>query len=301
MGCLKLTYRENLTPLKVVHGVFETSGKAGAGVYRYGFQGQETDKEWLDGAVSFKYRIHDPRLGRFLSIDPLSDKYPYNSPYAFQENKLGLGIELEGLELFSREGVIYNNDHTLSGTINKDGKLDPHVNPEPKPKLKTSTSSEIKAKTTEVINIVEKKYNNAKKSTSEFMKENRPLINEISKTSDDVGNKTLVISAGLGIVSAATLNVPGEAIALTGVGAGFFLKGVSGAIDITANAVEAWANDDPNKATQAAVGIIVNVTTGKLLPKGNTDMLIDGMGQAVNEMVGEVSENTVDEFVPPLK
>jgi hypothetical protein len=251
--------------------------------------------------VSFKYRIHDPRLGRFLSIDPLSDKYPYNSPYAFQENKLGLGIELEGLELFSREGVIYNNDHTLSGTINKDGKLDPHVNPEPKPKLKTSTSSEIKAKTTEVINIVEKKYNNAKKSTSEFMKENRPLINEISKTSDDVGNKTLVISAGLGIVSAATLNVPGEAIALTGVGAGFFLKGVSGAIDITANAVEAWANDDPNKATQAAVGIIVNVTTGKLLPKGNTDMLIDGMGQAVNEMVGEVSENTVDEFVPPLK
>jgi hypothetical protein len=30
----------------------------------------------------------------------LADKYVYNSPYAFAQNKLGLGIELEGLELF---------------------------------------------------------------------------------------------------------------------------------------------------------------------------------------------------------
>ena len=34
-----------------------------------------------------------------MSIDPLAEKYPYNSTYAFQENKLGLGRELEGLEL----------------------------------------------------------------------------------------------------------------------------------------------------------------------------------------------------------
>ena len=40
-----------------------------------------------------------PDLGRFFNIDPLATKYPYNSPYAFQENKLGMGIELEGLEL----------------------------------------------------------------------------------------------------------------------------------------------------------------------------------------------------------
>lgn len=34
-----------------------------------------------------------------MSVDPLADKYTYNSPYAFQENKMGLGIELEGLEV----------------------------------------------------------------------------------------------------------------------------------------------------------------------------------------------------------
>lgn len=36
-----------------------------------------------------------------MSIDPLAEKYPYNSTYAFQENKMGLGRELEGLEMSS--------------------------------------------------------------------------------------------------------------------------------------------------------------------------------------------------------
>ncbi len=34
-----------------------------------------------------------------MSVDPLAEKFPYNSTYAFQENKMGLGRELEGLEL----------------------------------------------------------------------------------------------------------------------------------------------------------------------------------------------------------
>ena len=34
-----------------------------------------------------------------MSIDPLAHSYVYNSPYAFAENKLGLGNEIEGLEL----------------------------------------------------------------------------------------------------------------------------------------------------------------------------------------------------------
>jgi len=67
-------------------------------VYRFGFQRQESDPEYLDGAIIFKYRIYDPRIGRFLSIDPLTSKYPYNSPYAFSENRIIDCIELEGLE-----------------------------------------------------------------------------------------------------------------------------------------------------------------------------------------------------------
>ena len=34
-----------------------------------------------------------------MCVDPLAQDYAYNSPYAFQENKMGMGRELEGLEL----------------------------------------------------------------------------------------------------------------------------------------------------------------------------------------------------------
>ncbi|MFT6937685.1 MAG: RHS repeat-associated protein [Saprospiraceae bacterium] len=68
--------------------------------YRYGFNGQEEDPEWKGGAVVFKYRIHDTRVGRFLSVDPLSSEYPWNSAYAFAENRVIDAIDLEGAEIF---------------------------------------------------------------------------------------------------------------------------------------------------------------------------------------------------------
>mgnify|MGYP002378600305 FL=1 len=68
--------------------------------YRYGFQGQERDDE-IKGegnSLNFEYRMHDPRIGRFFAVDPLAKKYPYNSCYAFSENRPIDGVELEGLE-----------------------------------------------------------------------------------------------------------------------------------------------------------------------------------------------------------
>jgi len=70
-------------------------------MYKYGFQNQEVDDE-IKGAgnsVNYKYRMHDPRIGRFFATDPLSREFPWNSPYAFSENRLIDGIELEGLEV----------------------------------------------------------------------------------------------------------------------------------------------------------------------------------------------------------
>ncbi|MBC8884602.1 hypothetical protein H9X57_18175 [Flavobacterium piscinae] len=71
--------------------------------YRYGFQGQEKDDE-LKGegnSLNYKYRMHDTRIGRFFTVDPLARTYAHNSPYAFSENRVLDGIELEGRE-FSR-------------------------------------------------------------------------------------------------------------------------------------------------------------------------------------------------------
>lgn len=46
-------------------------------------------------------------IGRWSVVDPLSDKFAYNSPYAFAENKLGMGIEFEGLELVGWDLIPY--------------------------------------------------------------------------------------------------------------------------------------------------------------------------------------------------
>jgi RHS repeat-associated protein len=77
---------------------------------RYLYQGQEMDDEVKgDGnSVNFSFRMHDPRLGRFFVVDPLASKYPYNSQYAFSENRVLDGIELEGLEWESVGLFIYN-------------------------------------------------------------------------------------------------------------------------------------------------------------------------------------------------
>lgn len=75
--------------------------------YRFGFQGQVKDDE-VYGATgtsyALEYRMHDARVGRFWSLDPLAAKYPWNSPYAFSENRVIDGVELEGLEVVSVHG-----------------------------------------------------------------------------------------------------------------------------------------------------------------------------------------------------
>lgn len=49
-------------------------------------------------SVNYRYRMHDPRVGRFFARDPLFRSYPWNSDYAFGENRVIDGIDLEGME-----------------------------------------------------------------------------------------------------------------------------------------------------------------------------------------------------------
>jgi RHS repeat-associated protein len=65
---------------------------------RYLFQGQELQKDLDLGWYQFKWRMHDPAIGRFGAVDPLSEKYVHNGTYVFSENKVTTHFELEGLE-----------------------------------------------------------------------------------------------------------------------------------------------------------------------------------------------------------
>ncbi len=100
-------------------GMLQPGRHANTPDYRYGFQGQEMDDE-IKGegnSLNYTFRMHDPRVGRFLSIDPLDSSYPWNSPYAFSENRVIDGIDLEGREFY------FTADGVLIGRVNKSSEM----------------------------------------------------------------------------------------------------------------------------------------------------------------------------------
>ena len=66
--------------------------------YRYGYQGSEKDDEIKGNGNSYttEFRQLDPRLGRWLSIDPLSAKYPGMSPYNSMNNNPIISNDVKG-------------------------------------------------------------------------------------------------------------------------------------------------------------------------------------------------------------
>ena len=67
---------------------------------RVGFNGKENDNDVKGNGNQQDYgmRIYDPRLGRFLSVDPITSNYPFLSPYQFSNNNPIWAIDLDGLE-----------------------------------------------------------------------------------------------------------------------------------------------------------------------------------------------------------
>ena len=89
--------------------------------YRYGFQGQEQDDEvkGTGNHIHFTFRGYDTRSGRMWSVDPLAPEYPWNSPYAFSENRVIDGVELEGLEYLSVNPVGLHIRNWINNTIDR--------------------------------------------------------------------------------------------------------------------------------------------------------------------------------------
>jgi RHS repeat-associated protein len=81
--------------------------------YRYGFNGKEFDSEWKGEGNSYDYgfRVHDARLGRFLSVDPLAPEYPWYTPYQYAGNKPIWHIDFMGL---AEGGETEKLKHTVS-------------------------------------------------------------------------------------------------------------------------------------------------------------------------------------------
>jgi len=70
--------------------------------YRYGFNGKEKDDEGEFGSITnydYGFRIYNPAVGRFLSVDPLTKQFPWYTPYQFAGNTPIIVVDLDGLEI----------------------------------------------------------------------------------------------------------------------------------------------------------------------------------------------------------
>jgi len=68
--------------------------------YRFGFNGKEKDNETYGYGNEYDYglRIYDPRVARFLSVDPLEKEYPWNSTFSYAEDNPIKFVDLDGAE-----------------------------------------------------------------------------------------------------------------------------------------------------------------------------------------------------------
>ncbi len=68
--------------------------------YRYGYNGMEKDLEHKTNgnAYTTEFRQYDPRLGRWMSLDPLMMKFPWMSPYVAFDNNPVFFVDPWGLE-----------------------------------------------------------------------------------------------------------------------------------------------------------------------------------------------------------
>jgi RHS repeat-associated protein len=65
-------------------------------------------------SLNYTFRMHDPRIGRFFAVDPLTAKFPHLTPYQFASNSPIVLRELEGLE-----GKMYTLDLNVEKPVLK--------------------------------------------------------------------------------------------------------------------------------------------------------------------------------------
>jgi len=90
--------------------------KINSSTYKFGFNDKLKDDE-VYGEGNFQdygFRMYDSRVCRFISIDPLTKKYPELTPYQFASNTPIMGVDLDGLELST---VSNSNNSTINSSL----------------------------------------------------------------------------------------------------------------------------------------------------------------------------------------
>lgn len=107
-------------------------GVAGTGKYPYTFNGKREDNDAETSWQDYGMREYDRRRGQFISVDPLTRKFAYYTPYQFAGNKPIPASDLDGKEEWMRtqqtlvqQDALTKIDETRIKTLLKTAYLSP--------------------------------------------------------------------------------------------------------------------------------------------------------------------------------
>ena len=98
-ACLELDDSASIISYEEFHPFGTTSYRSGSSesevsLKRYKYVGKERDEE--TGLYYYGARYYASWIGRFVSVDPLQDKYPYYTPYQYAGNKPVTMLDIDG-------------------------------------------------------------------------------------------------------------------------------------------------------------------------------------------------------------
>ncbi|SDR89064.1 RHS repeat-associated core domain-containing protein [Mucilaginibacter mallensis] len=161
--------------------------------YRYGFNGKENDNDANNGFQDYGQREYDRLIGRFISVDPISGKYPELSTYQFASNSPINFIDIDGLEQAMpkyKRDPISQIIHDINKAIDKkiqqeEEKLSLMSNEEIKDAINKTMATALKHPDEIIINTVK----NISKQEDQIPKDARNLLNYAAKGKTDQVSK----------------------------------------------------------------------------------------------------------------
>lgn len=85
--------------------------------HSYGFNGMEKDNEHTQGSYDFGARILDTRLGRWLSVDPLTNKFSAQSPYHYSLNNPIFYLDPDGRDVIGWAVLMANKNYGVAAKV----------------------------------------------------------------------------------------------------------------------------------------------------------------------------------------
>ena len=101
-----------------------------SGNYRYGFNGKENDNEikGFGNEQDYGMRVYDPRVGRFLSVDPLANSFASFSPYQFAANNPIYYVDKKGQYQYPAEfEAQYRKDYPILTNFLENGGIQDYL------------------------------------------------------------------------------------------------------------------------------------------------------------------------------